>query len=151
MIAPIFVAAALGVAADPCGLATEADLARVLGTRPMPVPASEIGEETAPSCHWKDTASFHRVSITTWSAEELPVVGMKDAATYFAKLRADEPYPTDLPGVGDKCFDGLRMTRDAKAIGTIVVLKGDRLIVFDFFRTEREEARMFAAAIVRRM
>jgi hypothetical protein len=151
LFASIAVAAALSLAAGPCELVTEADLARVLGAQPVPVPASEIGEETAPSCHWKDSASFHRVSVTVWSAEELPVAGMKDAASYFARLKFDEPHPRDLPGIGDKCFDGLRMTRDGKASGTIVVLKGERLIVFDFYRAKREEAVAFAATIVGRM
>ena len=130
MIASIIIAAALsGASLNPCDVATRAEVRRVFGGGPIEFITTE---ELAPSCHWVDASRRQRIDLSIWSAAELSAIGMKDAATYFAKLRAAEGGAHEVDGIGDNTFDSWRLTVKGQAEGVIVVLKGERLFVFKF-------------------
>lgn len=133
MIVSVFLAATLGSAiVSPCDVVTRGEVERILGGAHIDLTADELGEETAPSCHWADASRRNRIDLSIWSPEELPVVGMKDAAAYFAKLKAEDGGARELRGVGDSAFDSWRLTASGQAEGSIVVLKGEKLFVFSF-------------------
>lgn len=133
MTLAIVLATALGVAlANPCDAVRNADVTAVLRAKAVRVPASQMGEETAPSCMWATKGRAREVKISIWSRDELPVVGMADAAEYFAKLRAEDGGARELDGIGDRAFESWRLTAKGQAEGSIVVLKGERLLVFEF-------------------
>ena len=71
---------ALSVAA-PCDLASQAEIEKLLDAPIVAVPATEIGEETAPACLWATGQRQNEVKLTIWSEEELPVLNMLDAGT----------------------------------------------------------------------
>ena len=148
----VVLAAALGAAlANPCDAVTDADAAALLRAKLVPVPSSEMGEETAPSCIWATKGRAREVKISIWSRDELPVVGMADAAAYFEKLRAEDGGARDLDGVGDRAFESWRLTAKGQAEGSIVVLKGERLLVFDFLGVSLVvDAHAFVAQVIAR-
>ena len=88
MLYSLVLAAALS-GAGPCALATTAEVEALLGAAAVDVPASEMGEETAPGCLWATAGRASEVKLTIWSQDELPVLDMPDAAAYFAKLHAE--------------------------------------------------------------
>lgn len=134
----------------PCAVATKAEVDRVLGASAVDVPPEEIGEETAPSCHWTDAKRQARVSVAIWGADELPVVGQATASDYFDKLRADNRDARVLAGAGDRAFSSfVGVSPRGFSSGAIVVLKGERVFVFSFTRVREDDARTFAAAIAR--
>ena len=138
----------------PCGVATKAEVARVLGGPSVDVPASEIGEETAPTCLWATAERKAQVQITIWSRDELPVLGIADAESYFAKLKAEftaRGPVAPLAGLGEQAFAAGFVPATAKADGAIVVLKAGRVIVFDFVRVFTRNARAFAASVIGRL
>jgi hypothetical protein len=149
-------AAALSLAlasalASPCDVATTADVERLLGASAVDVPADEIGEETAPSCHWRDAKRYARVSVAIWSTDELPVVGQTTAAGYFDRLKADTREARTITGMGERAFSAfVGVSSRGRSSGAIVVLKGERVFVFDFSRVREDEARRFAAAVIAR-
>lgn len=144
-------AIALNTVVSPCDVVTRVDVERVLRATAVDVPASEIGEETAPSCQWSTAKRDAKVKVSIWSKDELPVVGMKDAASYFAKLRADEKGAVDLPRTGDQAFSSLVLYATGKSLGTIVVVKGERLFWFEFERVYARDAKAFVARVIARV
>ena len=151
MILSAVFAAALSAATwvSPCDVATAAEAERVLGEASVPVPPELMGEETAPSCIWATAGREKEVKISVWPEAELPVVGMKDAAAYYAKIRADNAGAAEMKGLGDKSFatfDGRKA-----ASGLVAVLKGDRLITFEFGRVNGVQAKAFVAAVMARL
>lgn len=135
--------------ANPCDVATSDEVETVLGDSIVPVPPSEMGEETAPSCLWATAGRSAEVKMTIWSQDELPVVDMPDAAAYFAKLHADAVAGgrvTPLGGLGERAFvSDLFPKPSKKADGSVVVLKAGRVIVFDFKEVDARDALKFAA------
>ena len=150
MLSAVFAAAALSSTwVNPCDVATAVEAERVLGEASVPVPPELMGEETAPSCIWATAQREKEVKISVWSAEELPVVGMKDAAAYYAKMKTDNAGAAAMPGLGDEAFatfDGRKA-----ASGLVAVLKGDRLITFEFGRVNQAQAKAFVAAVMGRL
>jgi hypothetical protein len=151
MLLAVALSFALNAVASPCAVATEAEVERLLGASAIYVPPEEIGEETAPSCHWTDAKRYARVSVAIWGADELPVVGKATAADYFDTLKADTREARTLTGMGERAFHALvAVSARGLSSGAIVVLKGERLFVFDFTRVREDEARSFAAAAIAR-
>ncbi len=149
MMSFVFAAAVSAALAGPCEAATAQEAERVLGEASVPVPPELMGEETAPSCIWATAQREKEVKISVWSEAELPVVGMKDAAAYYAKMKADTTGAAAMPGLGDQAFamfDGQKA-----ASGLVAVLKGDRLITFEFGRVNQREAKAFVAAVMGRL
>ncbi len=151
MMLSAVLAAALSATAwvDPCEVTTAAEAERVLGEASLPVPPELMGEETAPSCIWATAQREKEVKISVWSGDELPVVGMKDAASYYAKMKADTTGAKEVAGLGDQAFamfDGRKA-----ASGLVAVLKGDRLITFEFGRVNEAQAKAFVAAVMGRL
>ena len=136
----------------PCDLATKIEVEQVLGGAAVAVPSSEIGEETAPMCLWATAGRTSEVKLTIWSQDELPVLDMPDAATYFLKLHADAVAATrvtPLAGLGERAFAAdLSPKASMKADGSIVVLKNGRVIVFDFTDVLSRDAQAFAALVI---
>jgi hypothetical protein len=152
MLSAIFAAALSTVWISPCDVVAAAEAERVLGQASVPVPAEEMGEETAPSCIWATAHRVNEVKISVWSEAELPVVGMKDAASYYAKMKLDIKEGRDLPGLGERAFSVFVVApAPGEATGSIVVLKGDRLITFEFVRVKEVRAKAFVAAVMGRL
>ena len=151
IIAALFAAALGGAPVNPCDAVTRGEVERILGGAPVALTADELGEETPPSCHWADASRRNRIDLSIWSAQELPVVGMIDAAAYFAKLKAEDGGAGELYGVGDSAFDSWRLTASGQAEGSVVVLKGDRLFVFAFLGSLLVvDAHAFVARVIAR-
>ncbi len=149
MMSIVFAAAVSAAFAGPCEVATAQEAERVLGEASVPVPPELMGEETAPSCIWATAQREKEVKISVWSEAELPVVGMKDAAAYYAKMKADTTGAKEMAGLGDEAFamfDGRKA-----ASGLVAVLKGDRLITFEFGRVNERQAKAFVAAVMGRI
>jgi hypothetical protein len=151
MMSAVFAAALSTAFASPCDVATDADAAALLHATLVPVPSSLMGEETAPSCIWATKGRTSEVKISIWSQDELPVVGMADAAAYFAKRKADAGDTTNVPHTGDQAFASFSISRDGKSSGEVVVLMGDRLVTFEFGRVNASEAQAFVAAVMGRL
>ncbi|MFM9862775.1 MAG: hypothetical protein ACKVRO_04130 [Micropepsaceae bacterium] len=152
MMLSAVLAAALSTAfVSPCDVATDADAAALLHTAPIPVPASEMGEETAPSCIWATKGRASEVKISVWSPDELPVVGMADAAAYYAKRKADAEAATVVADTGDQAFASFSAPRKGLSSGEVVVLMGDRLVAFEFGSARASEAKAYVAAVMRRI
>lgn len=154
MIHSLVLAAALS-GAGPCALATAVEVEAMLGAVAVDVPASEIGEETAPYCLWATAGRASEVKLEIWSNEELPVLDMPDAEAYFAKLHAEAvPGGRVMPlgGLGERAFaSDLYPKASGKADGSIVVLKDGRVMVFDFVNVASREAQAFAASVAGRL
>jgi hypothetical protein len=147
-ISLIFAALLHGSAAfaseDPCALADANDVERVLGGAIVPVPVEEIGEETAPYCRWATAGRKAEIKLEIWSDDELPVLNMPDAESYFVKLEAEaqsQPGFMPLDGFGARAFEG---------DGSIVVLKSRRVIVVDFAGVRVEHARWLVGRMAAR-
>lgn len=157
MLLGLILAASVGgsVAANPCDAATPAEVQLVLGDTIVPVPASEMGEETAPGCLWATEGRAMEIKLTVWSQDELPVLDMPDAAAYFAKLHAEAVAGgrvTPLGGVGERAFaSDLYPKRSGRADGSVVVLSEGRVIVFDFTDVISREAQAFAVRVAGRL
>jgi hypothetical protein len=133
---------------SPCDVVTTADLARVLGGKPMAPDPSTIGEETAPSCIWT-TASGARVKIEIWHGDELAVVGEKTAGSYFMSRR-NEAAKYDGVGrvaIGERAF---RTGFGREPYGEIGVLKNNHFYDFTFESIPYARALKFTKVIVRR-
>lgn len=147
--------AAVGAdAGGPCELATGVEVEHVLGGAPVPVPADQIGEETAPYCLWASEGRRVEAKVTVWSPDELQVLGLKDADAYFSKLREEFPNGTVryINGVGERAFEGeFEASAALRASGTIVVLKSGRVAVFEFVHVMPGDAHAFVANIVSRL
>ena len=139
---------------NPCALSNQSMIERILGGPPVPVPASEMGEETAPGCLWATSHREHEIKLTIWSKDELPVLNLPDAASYFKQLEAEASAQgriERLPSIAAPAFvSGLIPGAARKASGTIAVLKGDHLYVFDFTQTIAGDERTFVADFMRK-
>jgi hypothetical protein len=158
ILATIIVTAWLGGAATQpagaCALATAAEAEKVLGSSAIDVPPDQIGEETAPTCLWASEGRRAEAKVTVWSADELPVLGLSDAPSYFSKLR--QQYATEairyLEGLGERAFEAEFVPAAAmRASGTIVVLKADHVVVFEFVNVVPAGAHNFVANVVERL
>lgn len=155
MITSLFFAAVLTSAAvNACDLATTDEIEHVLRGSAVDVPASVIGEETAPYCLWASAERAVEIKITIWSQDELPVLDMPDAATYFLKLHSEAVASgrvTPLGGLGERAFAAdLYPKATGGADGTVVVLKAGRVFVFDFKDVVSRDAQAFAASVMGR-
>jgi hypothetical protein len=138
-----------------CDAVTSAEVESVLGGTIVPVPSSEMGEETAPGCLWATAGRAMEIKLTIWSQDELPVLDMPDAAAYFAKLHAEAVSGgrvTPLGGVGERAFaNDLYPKRSGRADGSVVVLSQGRVIVFDFTDVISRDAQAFAVRVAGRL
>ncbi len=156
MIASVFLAAMLSAAATlgPCDVAATDEVERVLGGAAVDVPASEMGEETAPYCLWATAGRAAEIKLSIWGQDELPVLDMPDAGTYFLKLHSEAAAAgrvMPLGGLGERAFAAdLYPKANGKADGTIVVLKAARVFVFDCKDVVSRDAQAFAASVMAR-
>ena len=148
LLSAVFSAVLGATIVSPCDVVTKGEVEKLLRGRAVDVPASEMGEETAPSCLWATAGRHTEMKLSIWSKDELPVVSMPDAASYFAKLKAEEEGAVDLPKVGDSAFASVP---NGGVYGRIVVVKGERLFTFEYARVNAQEARKFAARVMARI
>jgi hypothetical protein len=130
---------------DPCALASDDEVERVLGGAIVPVTVEEIGEETAPYCLWATAGRKAEIKLEIWSDAELPVLNLPDAESYFVKLEAEaRTWPGFIPldGFGARAFE---------ADGAIVILKTGRVTKLEFSNVTLRDARAFAASIAGRL
>lgn len=155
MILSAILAAALSTASvSPCDLATTDEAENVLGGSVVDVPASEMGEETASYCLWATAGRAAEIKLMVWGQDELPVLNMPDAGTYFLKLHAEAVASgrvMPLGGLGEKAFAAdLYPKANGKADGAIVVLKAGRVFVFDCKDVVSRDAQTFAKSVMAR-
>ena len=138
---------------SPCALANQSSIEMILGGPTVPVPASEMGEETVPYCLWATSHRENEIKLTIWSKDELPVLNLPDAASYFKKLEAEASTQSPierLPNIAAPNFvSGLIPSPGRTSNGTIAVLKGEHLYVFDFTQTSAGHERTFVANFMR--
>ncbi|MBP6013978.1 MAG: hypothetical protein KBA31_17255 [Alphaproteobacteria bacterium] len=147
-VSALFAAAmSAAVIVSPCDVVSKQEVEKLLHGRAVDLPSSEIGEETAPSCLWATAGRHTEMKLSIWSKDELPVVSMPDAASYFVKLKAEEAGAIDLP-IGDRAFASAP-GRDV--YGRIVIVKGEKLFTFEYARVNAREARAFAARVMSRI
>lgn len=147
---PFALIAAAAIATSlPCERAEPADIKALIGGPAVPVPSEEMGEETAPGCMWSTRHREREVKLTVWSKDELPVLDLPDAIAYFEKLISEaraSGSAENLPSLGSRAFiSSFKSKPGQETQGQIVVLKEDRLFVFDFMRTTRGPERAFVA------
>lgn len=153
-VAAVALASAAADPAGPCALATAVEAELVLGATAIDVPADQLGEATAPTCLWASEGRRSEAKITIWSADELPVLGLSDAADYFSKLRQE--FASDairyIEGLGERAFEAeFAPSAALRASGTIVVLKADRVAVFEFVNVVPDGAHNFVASVIERL
>ena len=148
LVAALLPGSAAAKARSPCDLVTKADLARVLGGKPVRPDPSTIGEETAPSCIWT-TRSGARVKIEIWHGDELSVVAEKSAWSYFVTRRNEVMKfgGAKLVSIGEAAF---RTKFAGEPSGEIGVLKDHYFYVFAFEHVPYARALKFTKVIVRR-
>ena len=139
----------------PCDLATLDEVEALLGRAVVDIPVSEIGEETAPYCRWASAGREAEVKLSIWSPDELSVLGLANAESYFARLASEfaAQGPLNwLEGLGERAFQAeFASTETLRANGAIVVLSAERVIVFEFTHVLARDARAFAARAARRL
>jgi hypothetical protein len=139
----------------PCSLARDDEVLRVLRGAVVEVPADQMGEETAPYCLWATAGRKVEVKLTIWSRDELPVLNLTDAESYFVKLEAafrGEGRVVALDGFGARAFEaGFAEAETQAANGTIVILKSGRVSIFDFSNVAVRDARAFAVRVAGRL
>lgn len=139
----------------PCTLASAGEVEQVLGGAPVPLGPDEIGEETAPSCQWATAKRDARVKLALWSPDELTVLGLPDAESYYAQLENVTTLYEDIvaiEGIGQRAFEAAHEPASALARdATIVVLKSGRVAVFEFSHVVPVEAHAFAASVMGRL
>lgn len=150
----LLLSGAAGAPVGPCALATQAEVETLLGGAPVNVPPDQIGEETAPYCLWASEGRRVEAKVTVWSVDELPVLNLPDAESYFSKLRRE--YATEsvkyVEGLGERAFEAEFVASAAmRASGTLVVLKTGRVAVFEFVNIVPAEAQAFAANVTSRL
>ena len=146
----------LTVAAQPpCDLAMQSQIETILGAPIVTVPASDMGEETATGCLWATSQRENEIKLTIWSKDELPVLNLPDAASYFKKLEAEASAQgaiERLPNIAARnLVSGLKPGAARKTSGTIAVLKGEYLYVFDFTQTNAGHERAFVVDFMRKV
>jgi hypothetical protein len=146
--------ATLAGTSDVCDLASVKAATEVLGSRPTPVKASEIGEETAPSCYWATANRKKSVKLQIWGSDELHVIGVFDAKTYFEKLEADYRRSSkviDIAGIVDAFF--VETVRPAKKLnfGSVVILRGDRLLIAEYLSVPVEKVIALAKLVAEKL
>jgi hypothetical protein len=153
ILAALLSSGAVLASEGPCGLATVAEAERVLRGRVVPVPADQIGEETAPYCLWATKGRAREIKLSIWSADELPVLGLQDAESYFVDLEAgarrDDSFRY-VDGFGLRAFEVGFSSADRRSDGTVVVLKGGRVLVLDFVGVDARDAQPLAALVATR-
>jgi hypothetical protein len=140
---------------SPCDLATKAEVEYVLRGAAVDVPVSEIGEETAPYCLWTSARRDVRVKVAVWSKDEFPVLGLADAESHYRQMENLAGLFEEiirLDGIGQRAFESAHEPETASARdATIVVLKADRTIVFEFTNVAPASARLFSARVSARL
>jgi hypothetical protein len=134
----------IGVAAqadttDVCELASTKAAAAVLGAPHKAMTPAEMGEETAPMCMWATADRRRSVKLQVWSKDELQVIGIYDAKTYYDKLHAEygknggKVKPVD--GANQPAFyvENVRAIKNMN-YGSVVILRGERIVIADFVR-----------------
>lgn len=149
--ATLFLSGVVSEPVGPCALATNTEVERLLGGVAVDVPVDQIGEATAPFCLWASEGRRVEARVTIWSADELPVLNLPDAESYFSKLRQE--YATEsvkyVEGLGERAFEAEFVASAAmRASGTLVVLKTGRVAIFEFVNVFPAEAHAFAATVI---
>jgi hypothetical protein len=127
-----------------CELASSKSAAAVLGAPHKPMTPEEMGEETAPMCMWATADRRKSVKLQVWSKDELQVIGIYDAQSYFDKLQKD--YLRNggkirtIEGASEPGFyvENVRAIKKMN-YGSVVVLRGERILIADFVRVPVEK------------
>jgi hypothetical protein len=129
---------------DVCDLASTKTAAAVLGAPHKPLTPEEIGEETAPMCMWATADRRKSVKLQVWSKDELQVIGIYDAKSYYEKLQKDyEKNGTRIQAIQDAAEPAFYV-ENKRAIknmnfGSVVILRGERIVIADFVRVPVEK------------
>lgn len=129
---------------DVCELASTKSAAAVLGAPHKPLTPEELGEETAPMCMWATADRRRSVKLQVWSKDELQIIGIFDAKSYYEKLQKDysrnggKVQPID--GAAEPAFfvENKRAMKNMN-YGSVVILRGERIVVADFVRVPVEK------------
>jgi hypothetical protein len=147
----LFAMSALGLASparaetpDVCELASSKTAASVLGAPHKAMTPEEMGEETAPMCMWATADRRRSVKLQVWSKDELQVIGIYDAQSYFDKLQKD--YLRNggkirpIQGAAEPGFyvENVRAIKNMN-YGSVVFLRGERILIADFVRVPVEK------------
>jgi hypothetical protein len=129
---------------DVCELASTKTAAAVLGAPHKAMTPEELGEETAPMCMWATADRRRSVKLQVWSKDELQVIGIYDAKSYYEKLQkdytqnggkvkpiADAPEPAFF-------VENVRAIKNMN-YGSVVILRGERIVIADFVRVPVEK------------
>lgn len=120
----------------------------VLGA--SPVAAAPAEDDSVPACEWVMDKRFRSMKLQVWGVKELSVLGMPDARSYYEQLEsgyAGQKGLSQLPEIAERAFvvQGRTGRERKKEYGSIVVLRGERVLVFDFANIPTERAVAFAA------
>jgi hypothetical protein len=129
---------------DVCDLASTKSAAAVLGAPHKAMTPEEMGEETAPMCMWATADRRRSVKLQVWSKDELQVIGIFDAKSYYDKLQAD--YSKNggkvqmIAGAPEPAFfiENKRAIKNMN-YGSVVILRGERIVIADFVRVPVEK------------
>jgi hypothetical protein len=126
-------------AEDVCALASSKAAAAVLGAPHKPMSPGEAGQESAPTCMWATADRRRSVKLQVWSKAELQVIGIYDAKSYYDKLQKDYSQNGGkveaIAGASEPAFyiENKRAMKNMN-FGSVVILRGDRIVVADFVR-----------------
>ena len=142
--AALSLTSAMAETPDVCELASTQAAAAVLGTTAHPMRPGEMGEETAPYCMWATQDRRRSVKLQVWSKAELQVIGIYDAKDYFEKLQKDyvknggkvEPIAKSPEPA---FFVENRRQMKNMNYGSVVLLRGERIMIADFVRVPVEK------------
>lgn len=129
---------------DVCELASTKTAAAVLGAPHKPMTPEEMGEETAPMCMWATADRRRSVKLQVWSKTELQIIGIYDAKSYFDKLQTDYTknggkVETIANAAEPAFFVENKRTIKNMNYGSVVILRGERIIIADFVRVPVEK------------
>lgn len=124
---------------DVCELASSKSAAAVLGAPHKPMGPTEMGEETAPMCMWATADRRRSVKLQVWSKDELQVIGIYDAKTYYEKLQKDYSQNGGKVEAIAASAEPAFFVENKRAIkngnfGSVVILRGERIVIADFVR-----------------
>ena len=100
-------------------------------------------------CLWATSDRVAAIKLSIWSADELPVLGLRDGESYFVRReresRAEAGYAA-IDGFGLRAFQ----SGFAAGEGTVVVLKNGRVAEFEFAGVDARDARSFVRLVMER-
>lgn len=95
-------------------------------------------------CMWATADRRRSVKLQVWSKTELQIIGIYDAKTYFDKLQKDYTknggkVETIANAAEPAFFVENKRTIKNMNYGSVVILRGERIIIADFVRVPVEK------------